>query len=78
MKIYCPLHRKKIDATNITERIVNVGHGQRKMIEGFCPTHKIKVATFASVNALVPQTKSRTVRKKRRRAVDPLARFNPF
>jgi hypothetical protein len=59
MRIYCPLHHSKVEVKDFTTRIVTVNHGQRKMVEGICPTHKTHVAMYVPMNPPPPAPKKK-------------------
>jgi hypothetical protein len=49
MKLYCPLCKRKVEVTNVSERMVLVNHGYRKLAEG-TDAKGHKVAQFVSAN----------------------------
>ena len=65
MKIWCNLCRRKVEATNIVERIVPVNHGSRKLVEG-TDSKGHKVATYVSMKAPTPSAVKRTIKRKKR------------
>jgi len=61
MKLYCPLCKKKVEVKDYTERIVQVNHGQRRMVEGK-DSKGHNVAQFISMNP-----KPEPIRRKRKK-----------
>jgi len=70
MMIYCPKNGKKVEVRNFTERIVTINHGQRKLVEGVCPTHGTKVAMYVPMNTSMPSSSApkRVIHKRKARS----------
>jgi hypothetical protein len=66
MKLWCPLCKRKVEVKNVSERMVLINHGSRKMAEGI-DMKGHRVAQFIPTNPTIVPAKK--VHRKKRKVI---------